>query len=77
MFFTSQLAFLNISQCSEENTGVEVSFYKAAGLHASNFIKKETPTQVISCKYSDFFKNKLFHKIPLVAASGHFKLKMI
>ena len=77
MFFVSQLACLKISQCSVENTGVEVSFYKAAGLHACNFIKKETPMQVISCKYNNFFKNNLFHKIPLVAASGHFRLKMI
>ena len=34
-----------------------------------NFIKKETLTQVFSCKFCEISKNTFFHRTPLVAAS--------
>ena len=52
--------FLRMSQCSEENTCVGVSFYKATGPKACIFIKKETPTQVFGCEYYKIFKNSFF-----------------
>ena len=36
------------------------------GLH---FIKKETPTQVLSCEFCEIFKNTFFHWTPPVVAS--------
>ena len=48
--------FLNISQNSQENTSVRVSFTG----QACNFIKKETPTQMFSCEFCEIFKNTFF-----------------
>ena len=39
------------------------------GLKACNFIKKETLTQVFSCKYREIFKNIFFSRTPPVGAS--------
>ena len=50
-------AFLKISQDSQENPCVVVSFNKITGLEVCNFIRKETPTQVFSCEYCEIFKN--------------------
>ena len=33
------------------------------------FLKKETPTLVFSCEYSEIFKNSFFHRTNSVAAS--------
>ena len=35
----------------------EPLFNKVAGLKVRNFIKKETPTQMISCEFCEIFKN--------------------
>ena len=73
---------LKISQISQENTCVRVSFLiklQASG-QAFNFIKKETLTQVFSCEFSKIFKNTFFHRTPPMAASAISKcglLKMI
>ena len=37
---------------------------------ACNFIKKETLTQVFSCKFYEISKNNFFYRTPPVAASG-------
>ena len=37
-------------------------FNKVAGLKVCNFFKKETPTQLFSCKYWENFKNTHFEK---------------
>ena len=50
---------MKMSQYSQENTCVGVSFY--------NFIRK-APTQVFSSKYCEIFKNN-FHRTPPVTAS--------
>ena len=58
---------LKISQYSQENTSVGVSFLiklQALGL----FIKEETPTQVISCEYCEIFKNTFLYTAHPVAA---------
>ena len=36
---------------------------------ACNFIKKETPKQVLSCEYCEIFKNSFFYRTPPVAPS--------
>ena len=54
--------FLKISQDSLENTRVGVSFL--IRLQACNFIKKETATQVFSCKFCKIFKNIFFFRTP-------------
>ena len=36
----------------------------------SNFIKKETVTQVFFCEFCKIFKNTFFYRTPLVAASA-------
>ena len=51
------------------------NFTKFAGKHkcqsqACNFIKKENLARVFSCEFCEIFKNTLFHRTPLVAASG-------
>ena len=47
--------FLKILQNSQENTCIEVSY-----LITCNFIKKENPTQVLSCEFCESFKNTFF-----------------
>ena len=39
---------------------LEPLFNKIAGLKASNFIKKEAPTQVFSCEYCEIFRTAFF-----------------
>ena len=53
---------LNISQISQENTCVTVSFL-------IKLIKKETLAQLFSCEICEIFKNTFFYRTPLVAAS--------
>ena len=55
--FSLKEVFLKISQNSQENACVEVSFFEASGC---NFIKKETPVQAFSCEFSKVFKNSFF-----------------
>ena len=63
--------FLKISQNSEENTCVRVSFsIKLPDYQVCNFIRKETLPQVFSCEFYKIFKNTFFYRPPLVAASN-------
>ena len=65
--------FLEISQNSQESTCVGVSFLmKSYRPEACKFVKKETPTQVLSFEFCEVFKNTFFCKTPLVAASVEF-----
>ena len=52
MFYKNK-ALLKISQNSQENICVGVSFL-------IKFIKKETPTQVFSCEFCEIFNNAFF-----------------
>ena len=61
-------AFLEISQNSQENTCARVSLIKLQA-EAFNFIKKETQTQVFSCKFCEISKNIFFTEHVLVTAS--------
>ena len=38
---------------------------EVAGLKVCNFIKKETPTQVLSCRYGEIFRIYFFYRTPL------------
>ena len=49
--------FLKISQSSQENTCARVPFLIKLQVEACNFIRKETLTQVFSCKFCEIFKN--------------------
>ena len=62
---------LEISQNSQENTCARVSFL----IKACNFIKKETVTQVFSCKFCKISKNNFSCKAPLAAASEYCSTK--
>ena len=46
--------FLKTLQSSQDNISVGVSFLRG---EACNFLKKETPTQVLSCEFCKIFKN--------------------
>ena len=59
--------FLEISQYSQENTCVRVSFL--IKLQACNFNKKETLAQVFSCKFWEISKSTFSNRTPPVAAS--------
>ena len=51
---------LEISQNSQENTSARVSFLIKLQTSASNFIKKETLAEVLSCEFCEIFKNTFF-----------------
>ena len=53
--------FLEISQNSQENACVEVSFMPATLL-------QRDPTHAFYCEYSEIFKKTVFYKTPSVAA---------
>ena len=70
-FYTSEVVvrkysvkklLLKISQNSQENTCVRVSFLIKFQASACNLIKKETLTQVFSCEICESFKNAFFIK---------------
>ena len=52
--------FLEISQNSQENTCVRVSFLIKLQAKTCNFTKKETLAQMFFCKFSDISKKTLF-----------------
>ena len=60
--------FLEISQISQENTCVTVSYL------ACNFIKKETLEKVFSCKFCEISKSTFSYRTRPVAASDFSKL---
>ena len=60
--------FLKILQKSQENTCVGVS-YLVKLQSTCNFIKKETPTQVLPCEFCKIFMNNFFYRTPPIAAS--------
>ena len=55
-------ALLKISQYSQENTSVGVSFNNVVGCQACNFIEKRSPTKLFSCKCCEIFKNTHFEE---------------
>ena len=70
-FYTSEVVvrkysvkklLLKISQNSQENTCVRVSFLTKFQASACNLIKKETLTEVFSCEICESFKNAFFIK---------------
>ena len=61
--------FLEISQKSQENTCLRVSFLIKLQAKAYNFIKNETLAQVFSCEFCEISKKTFFHRSHLVAAS--------
>ena len=58
--------FLKISQNSQENNCARHSFRP----QTSNFIKIEIRAQVFSCEFCESFKNTVFYRTSLVAASA-------
>ena len=64
--------FLKMSQYSQENTCVGITFFnKNAGLQTCSFIK-ETLTQEFSCEYWEILKNNYFEEHLWTAASESF-----
>ena len=58
--------FLNILK---KISVLESLFNKVTRLMASNFIKKETPTQVFPCEYHKIFEENFFYATSPMAAS--------
>ena len=65
--------FLEISQNSQENTCVRVSFLIMLQASVCNFIKNETLVQVLSCEFCEISKNTFCHSTPLAVASEKIK----
>ena len=61
--------FLEISQNSQENTCVRVSFLTTLQASACNLIKNETLAQVLSCEFFEICKKTFCYSTPLVVAS--------
>ena len=61
------MIFLEISQKSQENTCVRVSFLMKLQVKSYNF----RLTQIFSCELCKIFKNIFSYKTPLVAASKY------
>ena len=61
--------FLEISQNSQENTCVRVSFLIKLQAQVCKFIKKEALAQVFSSEFCKISKNTFSYTTPLVAAS--------
>ena len=60
---------LEISQNSQENSCVRVSFLIKFKAVVFNFIKKETLTQVLSCEFCEICKNTFSYRASPVASS--------
>ena len=67
---------LKISQNSQENISVRVTFLINLQAKACNFIKKETLAQVFSCEFCKFSKNTFSYRAHSMTASinGQFKI---
>ena len=64
---SAKKVFLKVSQKSKQNTCARASFL--IKFQAASFIKKDTLTQVFSCESCEIFKNTIFYRTPLMAAS--------
>ena len=60
---------LKIWQCSQENTCAAVTFQYSCRAGGPQLYYKEIPTQVLSCKYYEIFKNTYFEEHLRTAAS--------
>ena len=54
--------FLKISQYSQENACVRVSFQSSSGPSDLQLFKKEFPLQVFFCEFCEIFKKAYFEK---------------
>ena len=61
--------FTEISQNSQENSYVSVSFLMKLQVLDLQLNKKETLAQVFSCEFYEISKNTFFYRTPPVAAS--------
>ena len=71
--------FLEISQTSQENTCARVSFLiKLQALQAKdcNFVKKETLSQVFSCKFRKISENTFLIEHLRTTASGRYSASL-
>ena len=62
--------FLEISQNSQENTYVRVSFLIKLQARPATLLKKDALAQVFSCEFWEISKNTVSYRTPLVAASA-------
>ena len=69
--------FSKISQNSQQNTCVRVSFLIQLQDETYNFIKKETLAQVFSSELCDIFEKTFFYSTPPVAASEHCSIALL
>ena len=68
--------FLKISQNSQENTCVRVSFLMKLQVSACNFIKKETLAPVFSCEFCKMFNNTFITEhLRVTVSQGFVRIK--
>ena len=61
-FIQKQSSFLKISQMSQGNTCVGVSFLQSCEPSGLQLYSKETPAQVLSCEICEILKNTCFEE---------------
>ena len=64
--------FLETPQNSQENTCARVSF-----LIKLQVFQVPTLVQVFSCEFCEISENIFFHRTPLVATSGYFRINLL
>ena len=67
--FCKEGALENFAKFTGKHLCQSLHLNKVAALGLQLYIKKETLAQAFSCEFCKFFKNTLFYKTPLVAAS--------
>ena len=67
MLYDKNIATFMLQLCYDKNSRQTLANHRP---EACNFIKKETLVQVFSCEFCEIYKNTLYYRTPLVAASG-------
>ena len=67
MLYGKNVATFKLQLCYDKNSRQALA---NPGPEACNFIKKETLTQVFSCKFCEIYKNTFYYRTHMVAASG-------
>ena len=67
MLYDKNVAAFMLQLCYDKNSRQTLANHR---LEACNFIKEETPAQVLSCEFCEIYKDTFYYRTPLVAASG-------
>ena len=67
MLYDKNVATFMLQLCYDKNSRQTVANHRP---EACNFVKKETLAQVFTWEFCEIYKNTLYYRTPLVAASG-------